>query len=162
MPPVRQQEGHGSTRGFGTRRTLEHEGREGTRRTRRWLALKAQAALAEYGRSVSCPRAFAEIDQQADAIPSLYDSGSKAYPLRDPVRIFSSTVSLLRDLRAPSRSSCSRTLRVLHSSWPILQRLRQMMRLDLLHPLQIGDRARQLQDPVEGPRAHAELLHGRL
>ena len=42
-------------------------------------------------------------------------------------------------------------------SWPILNGLRQMMRLDLRHVLQVRNRPRQLQDAVERPCAHAQL-----
>ena len=44
-------------------------------------------------------------------------------------------------------------------SWPVLNRLRQVMRLDLRRTLQIGDSARQLEDAVEGAGAHAQLRH---
>ena len=57
---------------------------------------------------------------------------------------------------APKGSSA-----LLQSSWPILNRLREMCRLDVLCPRQIGDRSRQLQHAVIRPRAEVHLPHRR-
>jgi hypothetical protein len=44
-------------------------------------------------------------------------------------------------------------------SRPVLNRLRQVRRLDLLPPRQVGNRARQLEDAVVGPRREQALAH---
>ena len=46
-------------------------------------------------------------------------------------------------------------------AWPILQGLRQVMRLDDLSVVQVGDRAGELQDAVKGAGAQLQLAHGR-
>ena len=48
-----------------------------------------------------------------------------------------------------------------HPSWPILDRLRDVRRLDALAPRQIRDRPRQLEHPVIRPRAQVHLPHRR-
>jgi hypothetical protein len=45
--------------------------------------------------------------------------------------------------------------------WPILNRLRQVSRLDTLAARQVRNRSRQLEDAVEGTSAHLQLLHRR-
>jgi len=45
---------------------------------------------------------------------------------------------------------------------PVLQRLRQVLRGDLLTPGQISNRARQLQHAVIPARRELQLVHGRL
>ena len=42
---------------------------------------------------------------------------------------------------------------------PILNRLRQMRRLNTLDAVEVGDRPCHLQDPAEGPRAHPQRVH---
>ena len=49
-----------------------------------------------------------------------------------------------------------------HQPRPVLQRLRQMTRLDGLTPRQVRDRARQFQDAVIGTRRELQLVHGSL
>ncbi len=43
---------------------------------------------------------------------------------------------------------------------PVLNRLRQMRRLDGVAARQVGSRARQLEHPVKGARRELELRHG--
>ena len=51
--------------------------------------------------------------------------------------------------------------RVIHQSGTILQRLRQMRRLDFITPRQIRNRARQFQKPIIGTRGQIVLRHRR-
>ena len=46
-------------------------------------------------------------------------------------------------------------------SRPVLDRLGQVLGLDVRRPLQIRDRPRELEDPVKRPRTHAQLGHRR-
>src|SRR3990172_4884717 len=79
------------------------------------------------------------------------------------VMLRSKRVSSASTVSQPSRSalnprtSCSLSL----PSGSILQRLGQMRRLNLLQPLQISSRPRQLEHAMKRPRAHVELLHRR-
>ena len=57
-------------------------------------------------------------------------------------------------------ATCS--FRLLHPSRPILDRLGQVRRPDVVGAGQVGDRARQLEHAVVGARREVQLAHGRL